>query len=333
MRISLIDNKNTFDKTIQGKHKNNSADFSKIVNTKLITNNKKELNFLGTITEKKPTVSHILIKHPNLGKDCWKIVYSKNNRNKDFTKLQAGTKIFIDPETRELVWNKNNSLIKKEKYLASPVIIPPEGNQKNKTDFLSSNLVNAVKSFLGKTYDEINCYELVVRGLKELGIKYQGKGGLKSHLVKMAKDKGLPINSFLNGEGLTKLSGTDIYSKTISKVKRDYKCQANEIINEIKHFLEQGLILSFSTQTKGHTGIISQKDDTWTFINSGTMDNNILPGNNSKSVGEENLYEEIKNWFKLAYNRHEPLHITAGRLNENKLQAFFYHNNIIEKKI
>jgi len=46
-----------------------------------------------------------------------------------------------------------------------------------------------------------------------------------------------------------------------------------------------------------------------------------LEGRASRGVGEEFLKPEIRNWFRLAAKRKEPLQITVGRLDENKLRA------------
>ncbi|MCJ7603604.1 MAG: hypothetical protein MUO63_19150, partial [Desulfobulbaceae bacterium] len=78
---------------------------------------------------------------------------------------------------------------------------------------------------------------------------------------------------------------------------------------------------SFSTPTRGHTGIISQHNQMWTFINSGYMDNQVEKTGRSKGVGEEVLAKEIKNWCKVAAKTGESLVITLGRLQEEKLRT------------
>ena len=166
----------------------------------------------------------------------------------------------------------------------------------------------------------MNCFELVVQGLEELGIQYYGRGGLGERLVKMATENGLSINHYLSGEGLIETSGSQIYAKSVPKV-RNSKKEALRLYQEVKPLLQEGMILSFSTPTRGHTGIISRREQDWTYINSGYMDHRI-EGRASKGVGEEFLNAEIRNWFRLAAERTEPLQITVGRLEEDKLQAF-----------
>jgi len=274
--------------------------------------------FLGTISKSDPTVSDLMIKHPTYGKDCWNIIDSGINRDKAYTMIPSGSRIYLNPETLEIVWNGNRG----------PAAHTVEENQPGlrakqmhagESDPFSTGLVKAVKPYLGKPYEEINCFELVVQGLEGLGIPYYGHGGLGERLVKIATGKGLSSNHYLSGEGLIETSGSRIYSKSIPRI-RNSKREARKVYQEIEPLLHEGLILSFSTPTRGHTGIISQREHTWTYINSGHMDHRI-EGRASRGVGEEFLSTEIRNWFRLAANRREPLQITVGRLDEEKLRV------------
>ncbi|MBU0991366.1 MAG: hypothetical protein KJ737_02635 [Proteobacteria bacterium] len=285
---------------------------------------KKNLVMIGELTENDPTVSNVLIKNPIYGKECWKIIYNNINQDKPYNRMLAGTKIYINPETKELVWGSminSSEQINQSSPSSAFSAMQPSVDENVSGDTFSAKLVDAVKPYFGKNYDDINCYELIIKGLKKLGIKYQGAGGLGHQLIKMAMENGLPINAYFNGEGLIKASGSNIYSKSIHKVNNSEK-QAMEIINELKPMLEKGQILSFSTPTKGHTGIISKKDDMWTYINSGDMDNSLGQTKRSKGVGEENLMEEVINWFRMAESRNENLKISLGRLNEEKLATY-----------
>ena len=87
-------------------------------------------------------------------------------------------------------------------------------------------------------------------------------------------------------------------------------------------FLEQGLLLSFSTGGRGHTGVVSRYGKRWTFLNSGDLDNDVRSATRKKGVGEEDLKAELSNWLRGAERRGEPLRITLGRLNRDKLMAF-----------
>jgi len=112
-----------------------------------------------------------------------------------------------------------------------------------------------------------------------------------------------------------------VYNKTFSDVSRPDN-QAEQVLSEIESSLEKGLIVSFSTASRGHIGVISRYDNTWTFLNSGVIDNNVQSPSKMKGVGEENLKAEIANWFRLAEEKGGPLMITLGRLNNEKLLPF-----------
>jgi hypothetical protein len=258
---------------------------------------------IGTITQDIPTVSHLLVKHPQYQKDCWRIIHAKINRDKPFASIRAGETIYIDPTTLEITWGKNKASIR------SPV----EGNQNpllvKPDEILSTRLIDAVKSYIGTSHKKIDCYELVVNGIKSLGYRYHGQEGIKKSLMAMAAHDKLPINAYLTGEGLTKKTGKIVVSKSYENID-DAAQFAKEFIQEIKPLFKEGRILSFSTLTKGHTGIISKQKNQWTFINSGYMDNSVRKNANANEVGEEFLTEEIKNWFTLAKKQKEPLKIT-----------------------
>jgi hypothetical protein len=174
---------------------------------------------------------------------------------------------------------------------------------------------------MGKAYNEVDCYELVVEGMEKMGVKYRGAGGLAEQLVAKAVDSGLPENTFLSGEGLIEAAGTQIYAKRAGN-NQGIATQTEQIINEMKPLLKRGAILSFSTPTRGHTGVISRKNEYWTFINSGKMDHTVGSHHPAKGVGEEILEDEIKNWLLRAARRNESLEITLGELDEKKLAAF-----------
>ncbi len=274
---------------------------------------------LGTISKNDPTVSDLLIRHPTFGKECWDIIHSGINRGKAYTEIPSGSRIYLDPATREISWKQNaGDSFHAEKPGKTDLQEKPVSL--SHSDPFSTGLAKAVKPYLGKPYQEMNCFELVVQGMEELGIRYYGRGGLGEQLIKQAAEKGLSTNHYLSGEGLIETSGSRIYAKSVPKVFHPTK-EASRLYQEVRPLLHEGMILSFSTTTRGHTGIISRREEDWTYINSGHMDNRI-EGRASKGVGEELLNAEIRNWFRLAANRTEPLQITVGRLVEDKLQAF-----------
>jgi len=270
---------------------------------------------VGTITRDTPTVSHLLVKNPQFNENCWRIIHAQINQNKPFSKIKAGETIYLNPTTNEITWGRNQ--VSKQ----SPIVKNRDTVLSQSDETLSNKLINAVKPYIGTSHDKIDCYELVVNGLKSLGYQYYGQEGIKNSLMKMAADDKLPENAYLTGEGLMEKTGNILVSKSYEKIDDPGKI-ARKFIHEIKPLLKEGSILSFSMLTKGHTGIISKQKNQWTFINSGLMDNSVKKSVNTNGVGEEFLTDEIKNWFNLAKKQKEPLMITIGSLDKKKLEMF-----------
>ncbi|WP_153307626.1 hypothetical protein [Desulfospira joergensenii] len=279
---------------------------------------------LGTITRDTPTISQLLFKSP-LKEECWNIIYNPVNGKKPFHRIRPGTEVVYDPDSKELLWGKDLKEFLAQNDPKPETTVWNRESSKNLPEFESENktaeLSTAVKNFIGQDYDNMDCYELLVGGLRELGVQYRGKDGLGRHLINQALEKGLPKNYFLNGEGLVSESGTSVFKKTIFRVN-DPKTQAATLMDEMKDLLAEGQILSFSMKNKGHTGVISKTPDQWTFINSGDMDHNLSGENGSKKVGEEDLESELMNWFQLASESRQGLKITLGTLNIDRLSMF-----------
>lgn len=274
---------------------------------------------LGKITKSNPTVSHLLQKS-SLKDQCWNIIYDPVNASKPYNKIQPGTTVAYDPSSGRLLWGDDLSNFQSQLARAQEkddrLPLPCDNDLS-----LPKDLSLAVKSFIGLDYDDMDCFELVVGGLQNLGVQYKGKNGLGRHLINQAVSKGLPQNAYLNGEGLVAESGQSVYTKTLYHVKNP-KIQAENLMNEMENLLAQGQVLSFSTRDKGHTGVISKASDQWTFINSGKMDHNIRGNNGRKKVGEEDLKLEIENWLNLAKSNKQGLKITLGALNLDQLSLF-----------
>ena len=273
---------------------------------------------LGKLSDKIPTVSHLLVRHPAYGKDCWPILSSELNKYKEFSRIQKDTPVYINNATGEITWGEK-MVSHAKKRLETPVPVGVEVAQPAKSDPFSEKLANAVKPYIGTSYNRINCFELVVHALEKTGIQYRGADGLGSRLIKEALAKGLPENHYLSGEGLIKTSGALVYTKSFANIRRPGK-GALAMYREIEPLLRKGQILSFSTPSRGHTGIVSKRSDRWTYINSGNMDHTIS-GRRRKGVGEESLRPEIANWFRLAAAGGETLSVTIGVLNESKLKG------------
>jgi hypothetical protein len=184
----------------------------------------------------------------------------------------------------------------------------------------NTSLADAVRTFIGTSYTKIDCYGLVVRGLINQGVQYYGQNGLREKLENLAERDGRPNNAYLTGEGLVEKGGIKLFSKSMRRISNTRE-RADETYSEIMQYLQEGFVLSFSTPTRGHTGIVSRQGDDWTYINSGVIDNQIHPGSVSERVGEEFLHAEIQNWLDIASRNKEPLTITLGQLDLNQLKA------------
>lgn len=313
------------------------------------TEQKKEpvLISLGKVTRRNSNVSSLLMKHSDHKKDCWRIIHSDINRDKPFTRIRSGTEIFLDPKTEEIVWGKMLEAQKASTALAKSEPLQPREEPKKieravkpeneikkpeSTSSISERLVGAVEPYLGKPYGEMDCYELLVKGLTNMGYRYRGKGGLSRKLLAMAREKGLPKYAYFNGEGIIEASGTPVYSKALLKV-RSPEMVAQQLLKEMEPHLEKGQILAFSIHTKGHTGIVSRTQDAWSYINSGKMNNALESNGRPRGVGEESLEAEILGWLNLAKSRGESLRITLGRLSEQKLVAYANQTPSKSKKV
>jgi hypothetical protein len=305
---------------------------------------------LGVIGENTPTVSHLLKSHPSLKSDTWNILASAVNRDKDFTSLPVGAEVQIDPVTREISWQSSGPLrypnanpagqpdviVGSLAARAAAASLVPQVKQATAggTDGLSSSsiapehsgppadLSEAVKPYMGTPYKEMNCYELLVKGLQHMDIPYKGRDGLYSKLTRMALDKGMAANAYLTGEGIVEAAGSFVLSKKYPDIG-DWKEEAATLIREIEPLLNSGQILSFSTENRGHTGIVSQQKNQWTFINSGRLDNSVDLNSLHRGVGEEVLQEEVRNWFKLAKRKGERLSVTLGQLEHDRIHTAY----------
>lgn len=328
---------------------------------------------LGSISKDKPTISHLLINHPEYKSRCWSIVHDPINQDKPFRSLLPDQDVWLDPRTLELVLDKEtrqpnqdrtagmgasqsenlytapkadtsltgqelasglnhaqeqnkpdrfaqppNSLLAPAFSFASPTL----ENQPGATTTTTMALSQAVAAYRGQPYSSLDCYELVVQGLKDMGIQYSGRQGLQKALITQARANNLPLNAYLTGEGLIDSLGRSVAQQTIMPAPANIGQQTQDLLTDLQGHLEPGLILSFSTQYHGHTGVISVHQDQWTFINSGRIDNSVHPGENGKQVGEEDLFQELKNWLQKAADNKTHLQVTLGRLEQEKLASF-----------
>ena len=250
------------------------------------------------VSPESPTIANLMIKHPRYAKHYCHLIHSTQQNS---AALTPGPSI-----------NRGN---------AKPNLFRIFGEENRYKDYLSEDFLKAIKPYLGKSYESLDCYELVIQGIKDLGFRYHGKRGVKARLMEMARAQGLPLNAYLTGEGLMQALSAKVFSKQIAPAKRT-DLESKKIFEDIKPLLNKGYLLSFSTPTRGHVGIISRHQHQWTFLNSGKMDHNLKGPNRVQEVGEENLLAEIHNWVRFAGSRNELLQISLGRLDDQKLYAF-----------
>ncbi len=276
---------------------------------------------LGTISRNSPTVSDLLIRHPVYGKQCWQIVHGQQNHNAPYTRIPAGTTIYLHPGTLKIRWGRSFEYEAQQAAMRGSAALPGTAIGPAAGKALAAQLLGSLQAFLGTPYKDVDCYELLVNGLEKLGVQYRGAGGLKDHLIQAARRNGLPPNSYLTGEGLVANAGSVLYARTVTG-RQQAGDLARQIYSELQDRLQAGYILSFSTPSRGHTGVVAKQGETWTFVNSGRLDHDINGGPLRKAVGEEYLVDEIRTWMARAARRGESLEITLGRLEENRLAAF-----------
>lgn len=182
-------------------------------------------------------------------------------------------------------------------------------------------LPRVLENYMGTPYRKLDCYELLVRGFQDMGVEYNGKSGLQSVLIDKALSLNLPMNAYLTGEGLIEASSQPVYSETFNPVGH-YEAAAEKAWKDLEDRLEPGQILSFSIRKGGHTGVISKTGDTWTFLNSGVLNNAVRAASGRKGVGEEDLKAEILGWFRRAEREQSHLRISIGKPDREKLASF-----------
>ncbi len=296
------------------------------------------LVIVGRISRENPTVSNLLRRNKIYHDEAWNIILSGINSDKPFNSIRPGTTIAINPQTFELSFIRHplHTIATKTISSAAQEHLSTAVNNffvSNKN--ISQKLVDEIRPYIGRPYSEIDCYGLVVRGLKGLGVQYGGTGGLREALEKMALAQGKPLNSYQNGEGLIRAAGKTTFVKTFNHIQHPERL-AEQTFSGLKNSLRQGMILSFSTPSRGHTGVVARDNGEWSYLNSGLIDHQLDQKSRARTsmrVGEESLEKEIDNWFKLAKNNNEPLEINLGMLDKNKLNNFRSHHTEVNHRL
>lgn len=182
-------------------------------------------------------------------------------------------------------------------------------------------LNQAVAAYCGNSYNQMDCFELVVQGLKDLGVDYGGRDGLQRTLMAKAETEGKPNNAYLTGEGLVEASGRHVF-QTEFHPPEDPQAKAEALFTALSNNLEPGMVLSFSTPNRGHTGVVGKQGGEWTFINSGLVNNPVGPSSTDYGVAEEDLRAELANWLQRSATHGEPLQVSLGALDPQKLATF-----------
>lgn len=164
-------------------------------------------------------------------------------------------------------------------------------------------------------FNNKDCYEFLAGILEDNGIAYYGSNGIGNALIDQARSRGLTLNSFLTGEGITRLLCDNPVKIHISRVT---DTSFDEIWNKIEPHLKKGAILSFSSQPFGHTGIIDQKNGQWVYINS----SGVPYDRKTYRVIEEDLKHEIRGRLQQANRQQTFLGITLGSVDRDLAARF-----------
>ncbi len=284
---------------------------------------------LGQLTEENPTVSHLLAQNSEYGQQCWDIVHDPINRDKPFRDMAKGETVWLDPSSKEIVageepYSAHNPGSGSSSSAGDTVsdLFHREGSLgEGKPTLSSKELSQAVTSYRGTPYDRLDCYELVVQGLKDMGVNYFGKEGLQSELMQKAQREERASNAYLTGEGLIRSLGSHVFEQDLSGITHPEKA-AKELMSSLKDRLEPGMILSLSTPEGGHTGVISRQEGRWTFINSGSIQHAVDDSGVSRGVAEEDLQSELTGWLERAREKEQSFSLSVGRLSPEKLSRY-----------
>ena len=174
---------------------------------------------------------------------------------------------------------------------------------------------NTMVQHLRYCFRNKDCLEFLADLLEENGITYYGKNGVADALIVKARREGKNFNAYLTGEGLTqKLSSNPV---TV-EIKEDGSDSFEDVWNRISPHIQKGTILSFSSQSFGHTGIVDRVGSRWIYFNS----SGIPSKPETYKVLAEDLKDEIRSWFQRAKRKKTFLHITAGAIDPNLAARF-----------
>nr|MBF0221855.1 hypothetical protein [Desulfobulbaceae bacterium] len=309
---------------------------------------------IGSLSRELPTVSQLLNNDQRFTGRHWDIIFSKANHGKPFQSLLPGTQVSINPENLELLLNVSSGpgtsppkplmqhkaepppeqplpsqLIQTLQPVLKDELPQTETLQasstyqhlatEDKATLFHDKLVSSAKQMIGRPSNEVDNYKLLLNGLKEQGIEYEGEKGLKENLGQLASLMWLNESTFHNVKGIVKIAGDTIYTKTIEKNATQE--QMADFTHKMTRYLENGQIVTLSTPSIDQSGIVSNRQKEWTLINSNTMQNkiNYFTGS-AKMVHEAPLNQRIADLHTTASANNEDLTVTVSKLEENVLR-------------
>ncbi len=173
----------------------------------------------------------------------------------------------------------------------------------------------AVLKKLRARYNHSDCLEFLANLLEDNGITYYGKNGLANRLMAQARIEGKNLNAYLTGEGLTQ----ELSSQPITiKLSKDYEGSFEQVWGQLKPYIQAGSILSFSSKSFGHTGLVDRVDNRLVYVNA----SGAAGKPETYQVEAEDLKPEVKSWFERAKKQETFLNITIGAINPRLAARF-----------
>jgi len=217
--------------------------------------------------------------------------------------LAAGIFLYKSHQFKQPIFNSSSTekVADKSTQAPSPEITKP--------------VKNTVLQNLRNRYKNTDCLEFLANLLEDNGIAYFGKNGMANRLIGQARSQGKNLNAYLTGEGLTQeLSSQPI---TVS-LKKDHKGDFEQVWRQIQPHIQAGSILSFSSKSFGHTGLVDRVDNRWVYFNA----SGAVGKPETYRVKAEVLKPEVKSWFDRAKKQETFLNITIGAIDPSMAARF-----------
>jgi len=215
----------------------------------------------------------------------------------------AGIFLYKSHQFKQPIFDPNSTRYLAEKSIPNE---SPEATQAGK---------NAMLQNLRNRYKNSDCLEFLANLLEDNGIAYYGKNGLAHRLIGQARSQGKSLNAYLTGEGLTRVLSRQPITV---RLKRDHQETFGQVWDQLEPHIQSGSILSFSSKSFGHTGLVDRVDNRWAYFNaSGTVGKP-----ETYRVKAEDLKPEIRSWFERAKKQKTFLNITIGTIDSSLAAQF-----------